>query len=452
MKEQKSMISSTLLLTAVNLLSQLMGFGCRIGISRLAGAEVMGVYMLILPAYGVLRAAAISGPAVAVASAAGQLSGGHGPGKPEAVLYAALKLFAGGWLLLSVPIVLLGDAISVRLLGDARTMLGLTATLPCLLLSGVEALHKQYFYAMGEIRTPAVIELGEQLIQALGALALLALFPQAVEEEQAALIILGSLGGELYSAVALHRAQRRLTGRQLPLNAGRLPGLNRRLLTIAVPISLASVLGSVLSAANAVVIPNRLVHAGLSVEGATEEYGVLFGMTMPLLMMPTCFVGALCTLLLPNLSRRSVQEGAADCRRQILHILKLVSAILLPILLCLNLWGGPLCAVLFQDQRAGDGIGLLSLVVLLNCWDAILGTSLNGLGGQRESSAVGILCGAVQLFLTILLTGRWGIQGCINSLLIAAGLETLLRWQLMHRLCSKACEKTAKRGLKPFPW
>ena len=43
-----------LFLTAVGAVSQILGFGYRVALSRAVGAEVMGLYQLIMPVYSVL--------------------------------------------------------------------------------------------------------------------------------------------------------------------------------------------------------------------------------------------------------------------------------------------------------------------------------------------------------------------------------------------------------------
>lgn len=42
---------SVLLLTVLGALSQLLGFGYRVALSRMVGAEVMGLYQLVMPAF-----------------------------------------------------------------------------------------------------------------------------------------------------------------------------------------------------------------------------------------------------------------------------------------------------------------------------------------------------------------------------------------------------------------
>ena len=47
-------VRSVAVLTATGILSQLIGFGYRVLLTRLAGAEILGLYQLLLPVYAVL--------------------------------------------------------------------------------------------------------------------------------------------------------------------------------------------------------------------------------------------------------------------------------------------------------------------------------------------------------------------------------------------------------------
>ena len=63
-----SLLSGAALLTAVGLFSQLVGFGYRIALSRLVGAETMGLYQLIMPVYSTLMSLTAIGLTVAVST------------------------------------------------------------------------------------------------------------------------------------------------------------------------------------------------------------------------------------------------------------------------------------------------------------------------------------------------------------------------------------------------
>lgn len=139
---EMSAAGSVLFLTVLGTVSQVLGFGYRVALSRMVGAEVMGLYQLLMPVYSVL----LSLTAVGLTAAASNLTSQHlalGNGRGAAqVLGTCLRLLALVLLPVGGAAVLGSDAISVYLLGDARTQLGLVLLVPCAALTGVENLHK----------------------------------------------------------------------------------------------------------------------------------------------------------------------------------------------------------------------------------------------------------------------------------------------------------------------
>ena len=62
---RSSMLYGTLVLTLTSIISQVLGFVYRIFLSRLIGAEVMGLYQLIMPVYSVIMSLTAIGLTVA---------------------------------------------------------------------------------------------------------------------------------------------------------------------------------------------------------------------------------------------------------------------------------------------------------------------------------------------------------------------------------------------------
>ena len=137
---------SVVLLTVLGALSQLLGFGYRVALSRMVGAEVMGLYQLIMPVYSVLLSLTAVGLTAAVSNLTPQyLALGNSRGIPQ-LLGTCLKILFLLMVPISAVVLLCYDPISVYWLGDARTQLGLVLLLPCVALTGVENLHKHFFY------------------------------------------------------------------------------------------------------------------------------------------------------------------------------------------------------------------------------------------------------------------------------------------------------------------
>ncbi len=425
-------MAGTLLLTATGLFSQVVGFLYRMMVSRLIGAETMGLYQLVMPVYSMLMSVTAVGLTVAVSTLSARYHALGDDGTVRLVLRRALRCF----FLLAVPLGLavaaLSDPISVYLLGDARTRLGVVVMVPCMLLTGVENLHKHCFYGIGRVRPPAAVETAEQLIRAAAVLGLLiALLPRSAEET-VGIIALGMVLCEVFSACALTLLFRRHWKRFPPGEAEVEIG-GRRLMSIAVPVGATSLLGTLLGSANAVLIPAKLVEGGMTLSEAMAEFGVLSGMTLPLLGLPTGFIGALCLVMVPDLSRRTARGDRRAAGGFLDRVMSATSLLMAPAMALLTVVGPTLGRALFKDERVGELIAPLAVGTLLGCWQSVLSGALNGLGLQSRAARNAILSDVAQLAFTYCAVARFGLAGFaagyVASGLVGAGLNlaTVLR-------------------------
>ena len=445
--DRTSMLYGTLLLTGTGLLSQALGFLYRICLSRLIGAEVMGLYQLVMPVYSVLLSVTAVGLTAAVSNLSAEYHARGDRGAVSALLRRCLALFLALAALAAAIVIPFSDSISVYLLGDARTRLGLVLLLPCVLLTGVENLHKHYFYGTGCVRPPAAVELCEQLIRAGAVLGLLVLFLPQTPERTVGLIVLGMTACELFSALTLLVLARRSLAGAAPLPGG--PdgrALTRRAVSIALPVGLTSLLGNLMGAATSVLIPQQLVRAGAEVGAAMSAFGVMCGMTLPMLSLPTAFIGALGLNLVPRLARAAALGQRELVRRQLDRALQAVSALVLPSMALLAALGPALGRLLFREPTAGDHLPLLAAGVALSCWQAVLSGALNGLGRQKAAARNALLSAVAELGGTWFLMSLPGVglAGYAAAFVLSGGLGAWLNW--------RAVKAAAGLHARPFPW
>ena len=432
-----------LLLTVLSGVSQALGFFYRVALSRMVGAEVMGLYQLVMPVFSVV----LSLTAVGLTAAASNLTAQHlalGSGRGASqTLSTCLK----GFFLLLLPVgavvVLASDGISVYLLGDARTQLGLILLVPCVALTGVENIHKHCFYGAGLVGPPAVVELLEQFVRTLAVLGLLTAFLPQYPERVVGLIVGGMVICELFSSctlVLLHRRRRgRLSG---PGEEGRVR--RRRVAAIALPVGLNALLGNLLGAVNAALIPQKLVEGGMERSAAMSQFGVVCGMTMPMLSLPIIFLGAVNLVLGPRLARAYALERRREAGRLVSQALSAVSLLTLPAMAGMVVLGPDLGRLLFRQETRY----LLPLAVVnaMSCLCSVLCCALNNVGRQRTVAAISLLGGGVQAALTFLLVPLPGVGmgGYVAGAVWATGLELVL--------CFAAAARHAGLSLDIFRW
>ena len=434
-----------LFLTALSAVSQLLGFGYRVVLSRLVGAEVMGLYQLIMPVSSVLMALT----AVGLTSAVSNLTSQHlalGSRKAaDQTIATCLRLFFLLLLPVGAVVILGSDAISVYLLGDARTQLGLILLVPCVALTGVENCHKHYFYGSGIVRPPAIVELLEQFVRTFAVISLLLLFLPQYPERVVGLIVAGMILCEIFSSctlVVLYRRRRGpLTGRGEEGNIRR-----RRVLSIALPVGLNALLGNLLNAANSALIPQKLVEGGADRSAAVSQFGVVCGMTMPMLSLPIVFLGALNLVLMPRLARACALDRPGQVRRLASQAVSAVSVLALPCMAMMVVVGPDLGRAMFHQEGAGEHLIPLACVMAMSCFCSVLVCILNSAGRQRTVAGISLLGGAVQLVFTLALIPLPGVGmgGYVAGAAVSSALELgLCLWQ--------AVRATGMR-VEPFRW
>ena len=434
-----------LFLTALSAISQLLGFGYRVVLSRLVGAEVMGLYQLIMPVYSVI----LSLTAVGLTSAVSNLTSQHlalgNRRAADQTIATCLKMFFLLLLPVGTAVIFGSDAISVYLLGDARTQLGLILLIPCVALTGVENCHKHFFYGSGIVRPPAIVELLEQFVRTFAVITLLLLFLPQYPERVVGLIVAGMVSCEIFSSctlVVLYRRRRGpLAGRG---EEGRVR--RRRVVSIALPVGLNALLGNLLGAANSALIPQKLVAGGVDRSSAVSQFGVVCGMTMPMLSLPIVFLGALNLVLVPRLSRAQALNRPAETRKLIAQAISAVSLLTLPCMAFMVVVGPDLGRAMFHQDGGGEFLIPLAFVMAMSCGTSVLASSLNGVGRQRTVAAISLTGGAVQLGFTLALVPLPGVgmAGYIAGSVVSTALELVLcLWQIVR-----------STGLKvqPFQW
>ena len=442
---EKSLSAGAMFLTALSAVSQALGFFYRVALSRLAGAEVMGLYQLVMPVYSVI----MSLTAVGVTSACSNLTSQHlalgNRRAADQTLATCLRLFFLLLLPVGAAVIFGSDAISVYLLGDARTRLGLILLVPCVALTGVENLHKYFFYGSGLVRPPAVVELLEQFVRTLAVIVLLLIFLPQYPERVVGLIVGGMVICEIFSSCVLAALYRRRIGRLTGRGEeGRVR--RRRVLSIALPVGLNSLLGNLMGAANSALIPQKLVEGGLGRSAAVSQFGVVCGMTMPMLSLPTVFLGALNLLLVPRMSRACALDQPGEARRLASQAISAVSLLTLPCMALMVVVGPDLGRAMFHQDGVGEYLIPLACVMAMSCFCSVLCAALNGVGRQGTVAAVSLLGGAVQLAFTLALVPLPGVgmAGYVAGALVSTALELGL-------LLRRTVQATGVE-VRPFRW
>ena len=425
-----------ILLIILSTVSQALGFGYRVLLSRWVGAEVMGLYQLVMPVYSLL----LSFSAAGATSAMSNLTAQHLAFRNRLAIYqtrnTCLRLFALLLFPVGAIVILCSDPISVFLLGDARTQLGLILLVPCTALTGIENLHKHLFYGSGLVRPPAWIEFLEQLIRAASVLGLLFLFLPQYPERVVGLIVAGMILCEIFSAVTLlllYRIRKQRWGTSGPGESGRIR--RSRVAAIALPVGINAILGNLMAAATSTLIPQLLMKSGLERSAAMSHLGVVCGMTMPMLVLPTFFLGPLGLIIFPRMARAHALGQTKRVKTLLHRTLTATTFFTLPALAFMIVLGEELAFLLFSRTDAAQFLLPLSSAVALGAFCTVLCGSLNATGHQSRVAALSFFGNLIQLLLlpVLLPIPGVGMAGYAAAAVISSAFEFLAALVLVRQ-------------------
>lgn len=425
----KSLLYGTFILTAANFIVRILGFIYRIFLSRMIGAQGMGLVQLIFPVYFITVTLTSSGIPVAVSRIVAQRKAIHDERGIKRTVFLASILVAIIGTAVSLLVVLNANTIAVDILQDVRTKNALLIFFPCILITGIGAILKGYFYGTKNIHPPAFAEIAEQLVRIIFVSGLLLYLSSFSEDTSVIIVILGMVIGELASLLYLHYHYRQSTKNYYrSVQTPSVTSMFRHIGTIAVPVTVTRFIHTLMMSLNAILIPQRLMASGLTNHEAVGLFGIVSGMVMPLLYFPFTLISALSVIIIPNLSENVMLKNWSEILNK---ISKSIMITCLTAFMCMGLLlplGHPIGVVLYKQPAVGKYLEILVWSVIFLCLQHSMSSILNGLGQQNRAAVHFMIGGFIQLTCTYFLVAspHFGIMGFIIGFMASSIIVTLL--------------------------
>lgn len=432
--KKNPLITGTIILTVTGFASRFIGFFYRIFLSRIFGAEGMGIYQLTSPVLALSFSLTVAGMQTAISKYVA------GEAASKDYRYSFSHLFAGFVIsmvfsvLCTIGIYCYADEIAVYFLLEERTAPLLRIISLSIPMATVHSCINGYFYGIRKTAVPSACQLAEQLVRVGSVYVIYYICLKRGLTPTISFAVVGLVIGESASMIVSLLAVKAHFENVLPKNYGPLLVLNRRtftdasmrLLTLAVPLSLNRVIINFLQSLEAIFIPNRLISYGYDHTSALSVYGILTGMSLPLILFPSAITNSICVLLLPLVSeaeaggnRKAIKKAVHKSVRYGFFIGAFFTALFW-------FFGKFLGNLLYQNQLAGSFIMILGFLCPLMYIASTLNSILNGLGKTGLTFLYSMLSLMVRLLSVFFAIPIWGINGYLWGLLASQLVQTLL--------------------------
>ena len=382
-------LKGTMILTISSIIVKVIGSLNWIILSRVLGGEGIGLYQMGFPIYLMAITVSSAGVPVAISIITSEKLANKDYRGAKRVFNVSLRLLLVSGLIFSSALLFGADfLINQHIIRDARAYYSIIALAPAVFFVTFLASFRGYLQGW-QIMTPtATSEVVEQLVRVITMLVFADLFMPYGLAYAAGGASMGAGAGAFCALLVLMWFYRRLKRRlheEIETQDDSIPEesaghIIKRLLKLALPVSLTSLMLPIGANLDLLIVPQRLEVAGFDVRHATELFGYLTGMAVPLVNLATIFTAAMTISLVPSISESKALERFDAIRDKIRLAFRVAMIITFPCFMGLFFLAEKVAALIYNAPGAAGAIQTMSVGILFLGMHQISTGILQGLG------------------------------------------------------------------------
>ncbi|NFB65031.1 polysaccharide biosynthesis protein [Clostridium botulinum] len=351
MKKQ-SLIKGTFILGVAGIIAKFLGLFFRWPLQMLIGDEGIGYYQMSYPLYMFFIAAA-SGIPVAVSKLVSERNAVRDEGGIISVLKEAMIFMFIMGMGFTIILLLFSKDIIRFLKWDTRSYYSLIGISLAPLFISIMSVFRGFFQGMQNMNYTAISQLIEQLGRVIFGVGLAyILLPKGIEYSAGGAAIgaaAGGLLGGIYLFLKYLGVKKEFRVKKVKRNFK----IMNTMLYTAIPISIGSAVGTIMSLIDSALVPQKLLEAGFTYKQSTILYGQLTGKAFTLVNVPLTLSVSLCAALVPIIAEDYILNRKMAVLKKVELAIKISMVIAIPSCLGLNFMAKPILNLIFPGQEAG---------------------------------------------------------------------------------------------------
>lgn len=203
---------------------------------------------------------------------------------------------------------------------------------------------------------------------------------------------------------------------------------------ITLPVSITSYIRSGLSSLKQLLIPLRLEKYGMSCEDAVSTYGLINGMTMPVLMFPEVIINSFSGLLVPEFTYYYTKKDYDKISFIISKIFRITLVFSICVIGIFLFYADRISNFIYNNQECTVYLKILCPLLLFMYLDSIVDNILKGLNEQVGVMKCNILDLFVSIFCIYILLPVFGINGYIFVIFLSELLNSSISIFQLHKI------------------
>lgn len=421
MKEK--FIKSTFILLIGGLITKILGMVIKIIMSRMIGAEGLGLYMLILPTFSLFIGISQFGLPIAVSKLIAEESKNN-----RRLIFSVIPISLIINLFLIGIIIVISPYLANNLLHNPDTYYSLIAIAIVIPFTSISSICRSYFFGKQRMLPHVISNILEDIVRLLIMLIGIPIFIKKGISYTVCFIILSNVISEIASILVLFFfLPKKIKIKKSDLKPSKL--YIKESLSIGIPNTTGRFIGSIGYFLEPIILTSVLLHIGYSSNFITREYGILSGYVMPLLLLPSFFTMAISQALLPVISKEYAANNLLSVKRKIRQGIFFSLLVGIPATVCFTIMPKFFLLLIYHTTEGVNYMKILAPVCLLQYIQAPLSSCLDAMGKSKSvmiSSVLGMLVRTTLLFiLSLLKIGLYGLIIAIATNVLVVTLYSL---------------------------
>ena len=410
---------STIILLMGGFLTKILGMIIKVIMTRIVGLEGMSLYMLVFPTFSLFTTISQLGLPTALSKIISEDNHNN-----KNVILSIIPISLVFNILLIILTLIISPLIS-GLLNDERTLIPIISIIFVLPIDSLSNILRGYFFGKQRM-IPHILSL---LIEQIVRLSLIVFFiPKIIYKGltvTVSFLILINMISELISLITLilFIKDKRIKKSDFIPNKKEI----HNIFSISIPTTLSRLIGSISYFLEPIIITSLLSINGFNINYIINEYGIIEGFILPLLLMPSFLTNALSSAIIPDIAKKSVTRDILGIKRRIKQVISISLIIGISTSLILFINPGFFLNLIYKTNKGINYLKILIPFFVIFYIQYPLESILQGLGKAKEimkNNTIGIISKIV--IIIILSFIKIGIYNLVIGIIINIIITTIL--------------------------
>ena len=427
----KTFIKGTFILTLAGVVTRLLGFVFKIILSRIIGAEGIGLYQLVLPVCGIIYAIGISGFEVAISRLTAKYITCKNPQKAFSILWISTIYSMTANVILCLIITKNSIWIAQTVFENKNVAPLIKTIVWSMPFSAIHCMITSFCLGQQKTGFAGLSQLAEQLIRMSSVYFIIKITGKTDASIGVLSLVIGEIGAAVISINYILFATKKRE--KTPFKNFFL--YSKEIRKTAIPVSFNRLSITAIQSLETVLIPIMLGKSGLSNSEALKTLGILTGMALPVILFPATLTNSVSLMLLPSVSAINKQPKKLKASGRYALMFSLIFGFVC-IIFMLTI-GAKICTIAFKEPATEKYIKTLTWLCPFIFISTTYKSMLNAIGKSTRILANNMLSETINIIFIILLVPSYGIMAYMYGLLISQCTNAFLQLDTYNKSVNK---------------